>query len=158
MTCEHLNRIDDIANGIQCQLDSAKGTKIDKLYDICCLRYTRSFFSENVSEVWPRLGDIPYLRSVSDPYDAASPHHTWGPFTYNAARLARRRGAEDRAAPASACRRRTNDACCPSSARRRRRRETHRAPTTALRTAAALLLSRKTPLAPQLPFRSSRSS
>jgi stage II sporulation protein D len=43
----------------------------------------------NVSEVWPRLGDIPYLRSVSDPYDAASPHHAWGPFTFDAARLAR---------------------------------------------------------------------
>ena len=44
----------------------------------------------NVSEVWPRLGNIPYLRSVSDPYDAASPHHLWGPFTFDAARLARR--------------------------------------------------------------------
>jgi stage II sporulation protein D len=44
----------------------------------------------NVSEVWPRLGDIPYLRSVSDPYDASSPHHSWGPFTFDAARLARR--------------------------------------------------------------------
>jgi stage II sporulation protein D len=44
----------------------------------------------DVSEVWPRLGVIPYLRSVSDPYDAASPHHSWGPFTFDAARLARR--------------------------------------------------------------------
>ena len=44
----------------------------------------------DVSEVWPRLGVIPYLRSVSDPYDAASPHHDWGPFTYDVARLARR--------------------------------------------------------------------
>ena len=44
----------------------------------------------NVSEVWPWFGDIPYLRSVSDPYDAASPHHSWGPFTVDAARLARR--------------------------------------------------------------------
>jgi hypothetical protein len=31
----------------------------------------------NVRDVWPALGDIPYLRSVSDPYDASSPHHTW---------------------------------------------------------------------------------
>jgi stage II sporulation protein D len=44
----------------------------------------------DVSEVWPRLGDIPYLRSVSDPYDTASPHHSWGPFTFDVARLARR--------------------------------------------------------------------
>jgi SpoIID/LytB domain protein len=44
----------------------------------------------NVSDVWPQYGDIPYLRSVSDPYDASSPHHSWGPFTFDAARLARR--------------------------------------------------------------------
>jgi stage II sporulation protein D len=31
----------------------------------------------DVREVWPQLGDLPYLRSVSDPYDIASPHHTW---------------------------------------------------------------------------------
>jgi stage II sporulation protein D len=44
----------------------------------------------DVRDVWPRLGDIPYLRSVSDPYDEASPHHVWGPFTFDADRLARR--------------------------------------------------------------------
>ena len=31
----------------------------------------------DVREVWPQLGDLPYLRSVSDPYDVASPHHSW---------------------------------------------------------------------------------
>jgi stage II sporulation protein D len=31
----------------------------------------------DVREVWPKLGDLPYLRSVSDPYDTASPHHSW---------------------------------------------------------------------------------
>ena len=31
----------------------------------------------DVREVWPKLGDLPYLRSVSDPYDVASPHHSW---------------------------------------------------------------------------------
>jgi stage II sporulation protein D len=31
----------------------------------------------DVREVWPDLGDLPYLHSVSDPYDAASPHHAW---------------------------------------------------------------------------------
>ena len=44
----------------------------------------------NVRDVWPRLGNIPYLRSVSDPYDTASPHHSWGPLTFDAAGLARR--------------------------------------------------------------------
>ena len=31
----------------------------------------------DVREVWPALGDVPYLRSVSDPYDSSSPHHSW---------------------------------------------------------------------------------
>ena len=31
----------------------------------------------NVRDVWPSLGDIPYLRSVDDPYDMSSPHHSW---------------------------------------------------------------------------------
>jgi stage II sporulation protein D len=44
---------------------------------------TTFFFSTSggrtadVREVWPTLGDVPYLRSVSDPYDASSPHHAW---------------------------------------------------------------------------------
>jgi stage II sporulation protein D len=46
----------------------------------------------NVEEVWPRLGRIPYLRSVPDPFDARSPHHLWGPLTFDAQRLARRLG------------------------------------------------------------------
>jgi hypothetical protein len=33
---------------------------------------------------------VSYLRSVPDPYSAASPHYEWGPFTFDAARLARR--------------------------------------------------------------------
>ena len=57
---------------------------------------TTYFFSTSggrtadVRDVWPKLGDIPYLRSVDDPYDAASPHHAWGPYTFDAARLAGR--------------------------------------------------------------------
>jgi stage II sporulation protein D len=31
----------------------------------------------DVRDVWPALGDIPYLRSVPDPYDVSSPHHSW---------------------------------------------------------------------------------
>src|SRR3954469_11138235 len=44
---------------------------------------TTFFFSTSggrtadVREVWPSLGDIPYLRSVVDPYDGSSPHHDW---------------------------------------------------------------------------------
>jgi stage II sporulation protein D len=31
----------------------------------------------DVRDVWPKLGDVPYLRSVADPYDAGSPVHAW---------------------------------------------------------------------------------
>jgi stage II sporulation protein D len=57
---------------------------------------TTFFFSTSggrtadVREVWPKLGDVPYLRSVPDPYDTRSPHHVWGPITFDATRLAKR--------------------------------------------------------------------
>jgi stage II sporulation protein D len=57
---------------------------------------TTFFFSTSggrtadVGEVWPKLGDVPYLRSVPDPYDTRSPHHVWGPITFDATRLAKR--------------------------------------------------------------------
>jgi stage II sporulation protein D len=35
---------------------------------------------------WARA--VPYLRSVPDPYDSLSPHHSWGPYTYRGARIA----------------------------------------------------------------------
>jgi stage II sporulation protein D len=44
---------------------------------------TTFFFSTSggrtadVREVWPALGDVPYLHSVDDPYDVSSPHHSW---------------------------------------------------------------------------------
>jgi stage II sporulation protein D len=44
----------------------------------------------NVQDVWPKLGDVPYLRSVPDPYDAGSPHHSWGPIVLDAGRVANR--------------------------------------------------------------------
>jgi stage II sporulation protein D len=55
---------------------------------------TTFFFSTSggrtadVRAVWPALGDVPYLRSVADPYDAGSPHHAWGPITLDARRVA----------------------------------------------------------------------
>ncbi|HEY2073519.1 MAG TPA: SpoIID/LytB domain-containing protein [Gaiellaceae bacterium] len=58
---------------------------------------TTYFFSTSggrtadVRDVWPKLGAVPYLRSVSDPYDAASPVHTWG-LALSAQLLARRLG------------------------------------------------------------------
>lgn len=57
---------------------------------------TTYFFSTSggrtadVRDVWPKLGAVPYLRSVSDPYDGASPVHTWGPYAFSAADFARR--------------------------------------------------------------------
>lgn len=42
----------------------------------------------NVQDVWPAAAAVPYLRSVSDPYDASSPHHTWGPVVVRSARVA----------------------------------------------------------------------
>jgi len=57
---------------------------------------TTFFFSTSggrtadVGQVWPAFGHVPYLRSVDDPYDARSPHHLWGPLTFDAARLAKR--------------------------------------------------------------------
>ena len=57
---------------------------------------TTFFFSTSggrtadIREVWPKAGNVPYLHSVDDPYDTASPHHAWGPYTFDAARLANR--------------------------------------------------------------------
>ena len=70
---------------------------------------------------------IPYLVSVADPYDSASPHHRWGPVTFTAARLPLARSAC--AARCSTCGRRCNrsgprgDARRVSAARRRDERE-----------------------------------
>jgi stage II sporulation protein D len=42
-----------------------------------------------VTDVWPGSPPTPYLVSVQDPYDSASPHHQWGPIPMTAARLKR---------------------------------------------------------------------
>jgi stage II sporulation protein D len=41
----------------------------------------------NVREVWPSAANAPYLRSVSSPYEARSPHRTWGPIVIGAQRV-----------------------------------------------------------------------
>ena len=54
---------------------------------------TTFFFSTSggrtasIEDVWARGEAVPYLVGVPDPYDTASPHHTWGPFAFTAAKL-----------------------------------------------------------------------
>jgi stage II sporulation protein D len=43
--------------------------------------------TEAVQDAWPGTAPVPYLRSVPDPYDTYSPHHTWGPFAVSPSRL-----------------------------------------------------------------------
>jgi len=60
---------------------------------------TTYFFSSSggrtasANEVWPSSPAIPYLQSVSDPYDTISPYHRWGPFVVPASKLRRVLGA-----------------------------------------------------------------
>ena len=44
----------------------------------------------NVQDVWPSTKPLPYLVSVSDPYDTLSPYHNWGPLRFGAVKLGRR--------------------------------------------------------------------
>jgi len=48
--------------------------------------------TESVQDAWPGSAPIPYLRSVSDPWDTYSPNHAWGPYAYSASQLAARLG------------------------------------------------------------------
>jgi SpoIID/LytB domain protein len=48
--------------------------------------------TESVQDAWPGAAPVPYLVSVSDPYDTYSPHHDWGPFELSAGTLAGRLG------------------------------------------------------------------
>jgi stage II sporulation protein D len=57
-------------------------------------KVARTFFfstsggrTASVEHVWSGGTPIPYLVSVPDPYDNASPHHTWGPVAFTAAKL-----------------------------------------------------------------------
>ena len=47
----------------------------------------------NVQDVWSSSKPLPYLVSVSDPYDTLSPYHDWGPVRFGAAQLGKRLGA-----------------------------------------------------------------
>jgi stage II sporulation protein D len=63
---------------------------------------TTYFFSTSggrtasIQDAWPRAQPVPYLVSVPDPHDSASPHHRWGPLPVTAARLVRALGAQGR--------------------------------------------------------------
>jgi len=46
----------------------------------------------DLRDLWPGAAPVPYLRPVPDPYDAASPHHTWGPIVFTGERLAAKLG------------------------------------------------------------------
>ena len=54
---------------------------------------TTFFFSTSggrtasIEDVWANGTPTPYLVSVPDPYETASPHHTWGPFSFTTAKL-----------------------------------------------------------------------
>jgi stage II sporulation protein D len=43
-----------------------------------------------IHDAWPKAKQVPYLVSVNDPYDDASPYHNWGPVTFSSQKLARR--------------------------------------------------------------------
>jgi stage II sporulation protein D len=47
----------------------------------------------DVRDVFPTAAAVPYLRSVDDPYDVASPNHEWGPFVFSAGSLGSALGA-----------------------------------------------------------------
>jgi stage II sporulation protein D len=47
----------------------------------------------DVRDVFPTAAAVPYLRSVPDPYDAASPNHEWGPFVFSPGSLGSALGA-----------------------------------------------------------------
>src|SRR5262245_21964033 len=50
----------------------------------------------SVQDVWLGSSPVPYLVSVSDPYDNACPEHTWGPYVYSGSTLARKLGVAGR--------------------------------------------------------------
>jgi stage II sporulation protein D len=43
----------------------------------------------SLQDVYPDAPPVPYLVSVSDPYDTISPYHDWGPYRFTTKKLAR---------------------------------------------------------------------
>ncbi len=50
----------------------------------------------SVQDVWLGSSPVPYLVSVSDPYDNVCPEHSWGPYVYSGTALARKLGVAGR--------------------------------------------------------------
>jgi stage II sporulation protein D len=48
--------------------------------------------TESNTDAWPGAAPVPYLVSVSDPYDTLSPYHRWRPSIFSSAGLGRRLG------------------------------------------------------------------
>ncbi len=46
--------------------------------------------TSSIKDAWPKAKPEPYLVSVKDPYDDASPYHSWGPVKFSSRRLAKR--------------------------------------------------------------------
>jgi len=46
----------------------------------------------SIEEAWPRAAPVPYLVSVTDPYDTLSKHHRWGPLLMTPAEVGERVG------------------------------------------------------------------
>jgi len=46
--------------------------------------------TSSIKDAWPKATPEPYLVSVNDPYDTASPYHNWGPVTFSSQQLAKR--------------------------------------------------------------------
>jgi stage II sporulation protein D len=44
--------------------------------------------TSSVHDAWPRAHQVPYLVSVSDPYDSISPHHVWPTLALSASQVA----------------------------------------------------------------------
>jgi stage II sporulation protein D len=56
---------------------------------IACFYFSTSGgHTSSVHDAWPRATQVPYLVSVSDPYDYISPHHVWPTTILTAARIA----------------------------------------------------------------------
>src|SRR5436305_5999719 len=51
--------------------------------------------TSSVHDAWPHARQVPYLVSVSDPYDYISPHHVWPTISLSAAEVARALGVRD---------------------------------------------------------------
>jgi stage II sporulation protein D len=53
---------------------------------------TSGGYTENVENAFSGSGPEPWLEGVRDPYDAASPYHRWGPYSYSTRALDRKLG------------------------------------------------------------------